>query len=111
MTDLATIAMPRTVRRTHARAIRDMVARRYNLTDAEIEGDCRRLVYIGPRHIAMYLMMKYTRIGSLRIGKLFNGRDHSTVIHAVRKIENMVAADPTFAAEVAELADMIEGAQ
>lgn len=108
MTDLAVAAtMPRKIRRTFPAHIRDVVARRYGLTNAEIEGDCRRRTYSRARHIAIYLMMRHTRIGSLRIGKLFNHRDHSTIFYAIRKIERQILEDDKLAAEIAELAIMI----
>lgn len=46
-----------------------------------------------PRHIAMYLSRKYTVASFPEIGEKFGGKDHSTVIHAVNKIENLLGKD------------------
>ena len=56
-----------------------------------------------PRQIAMYLARAMTRSSLPQIGRRFGGRDHTTVLHACRKIEAMVEDDPGFAARVAAL--------
>ncbi|MER3446183.1 MAG: chromosomal replication initiator protein DnaA [Candidatus Dadabacteria bacterium] len=48
-----------------------------------------------PRQVAMYLARRYTGASFPEIGEKFGGKDHSTVIHAVRKIETMIGEDPT----------------
>jgi chromosomal replication initiator protein len=49
---------------------------------------------VRPRHIAMYLARKLTIRSLPEIGRLFGGRDHTTVLHAVRRIEKLRAEDP-----------------
>ena len=56
-----------------------------------------------PRQIAMYLTRKIIRISSGEIGRRFGGRDHATALHAVRKIQKMMDADPLFEAGVNRL--------
>jgi chromosomal replication initiator protein len=48
-----------------------------------------------PRQVAMYLARRYTGASFPEIGEKFGGKDHSTVIHAVRKIEAMIGEDPS----------------
>ncbi|HEY7536021.1 MAG TPA: chromosomal replication initiator protein DnaA [Thermodesulfobacteriota bacterium] len=61
-----------------------------------------------PRQIAMYLTRKYTGASFPEIGEKFGGKDHSTVIHAVRKIEVMVGNDPSVKDAVSTVAKKIE---
>jgi hypothetical protein len=56
-----------------------------------------------PRQIAMYLSKTLTIRSLPDIGRRFGGRDHTTVLHSVRKIERLVETDPTIAATVEKL--------
>ena len=48
----------------------------------------------------MYLAKQLTPRSLPEIGRMFGGRDHTTVIHAVRKVEELIAADPAIAEDV-----------
>ena len=56
----------------------------------------------------MYLSKQLTSRSLPEIGRAFGGRDHTTVIHAVRKIEELVKADTAFAEDVELLTRMLE---
>ncbi len=58
-----------------------------------------------PRQVAMYLMRELLDIPLARIGQHFGGRDHSTVIHSVRKVETTIERDPAFRDQVRRLRD------
>lgn len=71
-----------------------------------------------PRHVAMYLARRICRqrqgagyplrpLSYPQIGQMFGGRDHSTVIYAIRKVEKMIASDNDFAAKVLELEQIV----
>jgi len=47
-----------------------------------------------PRQVAMYLIKERFQIPLAEIGRLFGGRDHSTVIHSIAKVEDQLAEDP-----------------
>ena len=47
-----------------------------------------------PRQVAMYLIKEMFDLSLVEIGKLFGGRDHSTVIHSIAKVEEDLTADP-----------------
>lgn len=66
------------------------VANYFNLKTSEIKGIRRSKSIIFPRQIAMFLMRKELKIPFDQIGDFFNGRDHSTVMHSVNKIEKMI---------------------
>jgi chromosomal replication initiator protein len=55
---------------------------------------------VGPRQVAMYLAKTLTLRSLPEIGRRFGGRDHTTVLHAVRKIEGLVGNDVTLAEEI-----------
>lgn len=56
-----------------------------------------------PRHIAMYLCKELTEWSLPAVGRAFEGRDHTTVLYAVRKIERLLASDDQLAAAVGQL--------
>jgi chromosomal replication initiation ATPase DnaA len=60
----------------------------------------------GPRHVAMFLARELTAKGCREIGESFDRRDHSVVVHAVRRIRELLADDP----ELAESIDCIRSA-
>lgn len=86
-------------------AIQKAVAEFYNLTTAEICSAQRAAYIVRPRQIAMYLCKKATGRSLPEIGRRFGGRDHTTVLHAVRQIESMlVSGKITLPPHLAELA-------
>jgi chromosomal replication initiator protein len=62
-----------------------------------------------PRQVAMYLIKKILDLPYTEIGELFGGRDHSTVIHSVNKVEAEMAGDGDFRGRVQELHDDLVG--
>jgi chromosomal replication initiator protein len=60
-----------------------------------------------PRQVAMYLARKLTTRSLPEIGRRFGGRDHTTVLHACRRIEALCGEDPTFKQEVDFLSQML----
>ena len=60
-----------------------------------------------PRQIAMYLSKKLTTKSLPEIGRKFTGRDHTTVIHAIKKIEELMSKDRQFEYEVQSITDRI----
>ncbi|MEM4657987.1 MAG: chromosomal replication initiator protein DnaA [Candidatus Methanosuratincola sp.] len=77
-------------------AIQKQVAAFFGVKVQELKSDKKLKTIAVPRQIAMYLARRYTGSSFPEIGDKFGGKDHSTVIHAVRKIEAMVEADPSF---------------
>jgi chromosomal replication initiator protein len=59
----------------------------YNLSVNTLSSSSRAKKIVEPRHIAMYLCSELTSTSVVDIGKAFGGRDHTTVLHAVRKIK------------------------
>jgi len=79
--------------------IEHAVAARFGMTREEMRRITHARAVARPRQIAMYLAREITGHSLPRIGNHF-GRDHTTVLHAVRNITKLAAADPVIAAQV-----------
>ena len=77
-----------------------VVARHYNVSKADLLSGRRTRTIVRPRQIAMYLAKVLTPRSLPEIGRRFGGRDHTTVLHAVRKIEGLIEGDKTLAEEI-----------
>ena len=84
------------------------VADHYNLRMSDLLSARRARQVARPRQVAMYLAKTLTSRSLPDIGRRFGGRDHTTVIHAVRKIEELRAADVQIAEDVELLRRMLE---
>ena len=74
-------------------AIQKVVANFFNLKVSDLKSHRKVKLIAFPRQISMYLSRKYTNSSYPEIGSKFGGKDHSTVIHAVRKIEKKLEED------------------
>ena len=77
------------------------------MSKTELLSNRRTRTIVKPRQVAMYLSKVMTPRSLPEIGRRFGGRDHTTVLHAVRKIEGMTANDNTLAQEVELLKRLI----
>lgn len=84
-----------------------VVARRHGMTVTDLTSARRGPRLVVPRQIAAWLARTLTCHSLPEIGLRMGGRDHTTILHSVRKIDAMRAADPAFAAHVDALADEI----
>lgn len=84
------------------------VSRHYNVSRTDILSARRTRTIVRPRQIAMYLAKTMTPRSLPEIGRRFGGRDHTTVLHAVRKIEAERGNDPKLADELDVIRRMIE---
>ncbi len=96
-------------RRVTIEEIQKRVAEHYNVRLAEMHSARRARAVARPRQVAMYLAKQLTSRSLPEIGRKFGGRDHTTVMHAVRKIDELRAADNEFAEDVELLRRMLEG--
>ncbi len=94
-------------RRVRIEDIQRVVARHYNVSRQELVSNRRTRVIVKPRQIAMYLSKTLTPRSFPEIGRRFGGRDHTTVLHAVRKIEEMIGADQKLNHEIELLKRLI----
>jgi len=95
-------------RRVRIEDIQRVVARHYNVTKQDLLSSRRTRTIVRPRQVAMYLAKVLTPRSLPEIGRRFGGRDHTTVLHAVRKIEDLIQGDKTLAEEIELLKRMID---
>ncbi|WP_306117378.1 MULTISPECIES: chromosomal replication initiator protein DnaA [unclassified Roseitalea] len=88
--------------------IQKKVAQHYNVARSELLSNRRTQAVVRPRQIAMYLSKLMTPRSLPEIGRRFGGKDHTTVLHAVRKIEKLMKDDANLAKEVELLRRLIE---
>lgn len=103
--DLVRAAEPRRVR---IEDIQRVVAKQYNVSRADILSSRRTHTVVMPRQIAMYLAKQLTLRSLPEIGRRFGGRDHTTVLHAVRKIDGLVGTDGNLAGEIEVLKRLLQ---
>jgi chromosomal replication initiator protein len=96
-------------RRVTIEEIQKRVAEHYNIRQSEMYSSRRARAVARPRQVAMYLSKQLTSRSLPEIGRKFGGRDHTTVMHAVRKIEELRATDNSFAEDIELLRRMLEG--
>jgi chromosomal replication initiator protein len=88
-------------------AIQREVARYYNIRQTEMHSNRRSRNIVRPRQIAMYLAKNLTNCSYPQIGSRFGDRDHTTVMHAVRKIEDMMTEDRQMADDVVMIRSLL----
>ncbi len=84
-----------------------VVTSRYSVRLADLQSKKRSRSIAFPRQVCMYLARKLTRHSLEEIGGYFGGRDHTTVLHAQRTIEEQSANDPQFHATLGVMSDEI----
>ena len=95
-------------RRVTIDEIQKRVAEHFNIKTAEMQSSRRARIVARPRQVAMYLAKQLTSRSLPEIGRKFGGRDHTTVIHAVKKIEELSASDTALAEDVELLRRMLQ---
>ncbi|MDF1793542.1 MAG: chromosomal replication initiator protein DnaA [Thalassobaculaceae bacterium] len=96
-------------RRVTIEEIQRQVASHYNIRISDMYSARRARAIARPRQIAMYLSKQLTQRSLPEIGRKFGGRDHTTVMHAVKKVDELRATDRHFDADVDLLRRMLEG--
>jgi chromosomal replication initiator protein len=88
-------------------SINKCVCQYFKITLTELNSKSRERKYSEPRQIAMYLTRKYTKKTLPEIAMAFGGKDHSTVIHAIKKIERELHQSPTVKKYVEDIQQML----
>jgi hypothetical protein len=79
-----------------------------DVTLTDIDSRRRQTTVVLARHVAMYLIKTKTLKSLPEIGRRFGGRDHTTALHGIKKVERMINSDKEFAAHVAGIRQRIE---
>ncbi|WP_291397145.1 chromosomal replication initiator protein DnaA [Devosia sp.] len=105
---LADLVRQRDARRVRIEDILRIVSRHYKVPRNDLLSSRRSRDVVRPRQIAMYLAKALTSRSLPEIGRRFGGRDHTTVLHSVRKVEQMIKDDGELAQEIELLKRMLE---
>ncbi len=76
--------------------IQKVVSNFFNMKISDLKMKRKYKGYVIPRQVAMYLSRKLTPASLLEIGEKFGGKDHSTVLHSIKKVEERMTKDPSF---------------
>jgi chromosomal replication initiator protein len=100
--------MPRRPREVTVPEIIASVVKRYGVRVADLQSKKRNKSISTPRQVAMYLSRRLTKLSLEEIGGYFGGRDHTTVLHADRKIEELAGEETELKSMLASLTEEIE---
>jgi chromosomal replication initiator protein len=95
-------------RRITIEDIQRRVAAHYNIKTAEMVSSRRARAVVGPRHVAMYLAKQLTTRSLPEIGRKFGGRDHTTVMYGIRRIEERRPKEPALDEDLDRLRRSLE---
>jgi len=95
-------------RRITVEDIQKQVAAHYNIKVSDMHSARRSRSVARPRQVAMYLSKKFTTKSLPDIGRRFGGKDHTTVMHAVKKVEELIGSDAEFCSDVELLSRMLQ---
>jgi chromosomal replication initiator protein len=105
---LGDLVRTREARRVRIEDILRIVSRHYKVPRNDLLSSRRSRDVVRPRQIAMYLAKALTSRSLPEIGRRFGGRDHTTVLHSVRKVEQMMKDDGDLCQEIELLKKMLE---
>lgn len=92
-------------------AVKRAAMRTFNVSKSDLESPCKQQSVVYPRQIAMYLCRTLTKKSLPQIGRSFGKRDHTTVLHAVRKITKKMDVDPELAMDVDRVTETLRTMQ
>jgi chromosomal replication initiator protein len=104
---LVSVITPPKKRGVSAKKIIEIVSDFYNVQPEDLLKQSRKKEYVNPRQIAMYIIRKELETSLPSIGEFFGGRDHTTVIHAIDKIERTMKDKQSLKQEIDLIRDRI----
>lgn len=104
LTDIVKGAAPSKVT---ADSIKSEVSQHFDAPVDSLKAKTRIARVVRARQIAMFLCRELTDMSLVQIGARFGGRDHSTVLHSIRKIEGLIASDPDIARKIGEIREKL----
>src|SRR6185369_5763671 len=96
-------------RRITIQQILDAVTKYYNVRLSDLQSKKRHKSIAFPRQVCMYLARRHTRYSLEEIGGYFGGRDHTTVLHAIRTITEDVKNERDIAEQLLQLETQLAG--
>lgn len=108
--ELIAEVIPKGAARTEAPPVEEIqhrVAISFGISRAELVGSSRAALPVRARQVAIFLTRELTDLSLPQIGRLYGGRDHSTVLNSLRRVEAGMAEDAALSSQVAELRSSI----
>jgi chromosomal replication initiator protein len=90
--------------------IQQRVSEAFGISPAELVGTTRAATPVRARQVAIYLTRELTDLSLPQIGRVYGGRDHSTVLNSIRRAEARCKEDESLAARVEKLRSVIHSA-
>lgn len=87
-------------RQINAEDVQKKVAEHFNVRVSDMHSAKRARTVARPRQVAMYLVKSLTTMSLPEVGRKFGGRDHTTVMHAIKKVEDLMETDSAFREDV-----------
>jgi chromosomal replication initiator protein len=88
--------------------IKRRVAAMFDVSVEALEGPSRHRSVARPRQVAIWLCKQLTRCSFPDIARRFGGRDHTTAMHAVKRVERLLAEDPDWAVKIAAALNAVQ---
>jgi len=82
--------------RKNVEDIISIVCDEFELTDAEIKSKHRHRRLSEARSVAIFLIRKHTTFSLFETARLFGGRDHTTAMHSLKRVQDLIATEPNF---------------
>lgn len=82
-----------TLEKSNFNNVLDIVSAYYNISTSDLLSNKRKKQYVFPRQVSMYILKELFDLTYKKIGQIFNGRDHSTVIYSIEQITNDLETD------------------
>jgi len=96
-------------RRITIQQIMEVVVKYYNVRLSDLQSKKRHKSIAFPRQVCMFLARKHTRYSLEEIGGYFGGRDHTTVLHAVRTVDHDLKNEPDIPEQLAHIENQLMG--
>jgi chromosomal replication initiator protein len=106
---LSHLKKPKEKHNVRVEDIIEAVAHYFDIRPQDIIGSRRQRKIAVPRHIAQYLVRELTNLSLPKIGSVFGGKDHTSIIHACRKIDTLQKQDPNLQNSINHLIRQIQG--
>jgi len=94
-----------------AESIQKVVAKHFGIRMSELRSKKRTKLLTLPRHVAMYICRRLTKLSLMDVGLSFGRKDHSTVLHACNKIEENIKSDSGFAKSIEQIIEEVKNTQ
>lgn len=93
----------------HSEDIIESTCRYYNIKSTQLKGPKRDASLVRARQVTMYLLKKELGLTFVEIGNVLGGRDHTTIMHGVEKVENMLENLPALSEDIQGITKMLRG--